>query len=191
MQPRRALIVVDMSVEQVAGIDYQSKILVANCQTLCQDTTHFFDLIIDSRLWLRSPSESSLAWVEPGTAKTLFVADSEGASLIPDLRTFSKNMQFVEKNNYSCFANSKLRSILQEAKMEEVYVCGINTDFCVFLTALDSFQFMFKTYVIEDAVSSVCGEAAHKDGLRNLTKHLGDQALVKTKDCVSSTSQKS
>jgi nicotinamidase-related amidase len=179
---RRALIVVDMSVEQVAGIHYNKKSLISNSKLLCQNANKFFDLILDSRLWLRSPEESSLAWVYPETAKTLFVADSDGASLIPELRSFQ--IRFVKKNNYSCFANSKLLSILRDTQTDEVYVCGINTDYCVFLTALDSFQHKILTYVVEDAVTSVCGKTAHVEGLRNLKKHLGDQVLVTTKDCI-------
>lgn len=179
--PIRALIVVDMSVEQVAGIEYNLKSLLSNCRILCENASHFFDLVLDSRLWLRSKEESSLAWVWPETCETLFVADSEGASLIPDLRHYK--MQFVEKNNYSCFANSQLRSILDKANVTEVYICGINTDYCVFATCLDSFQHNFPTFVVQDAVSSIGGKSAHEEGLRNLTKHFGDQALVETKDC--------
>lgn len=182
---RRALVVVDMSVEQVAGINYNLKSLIANCQVLCENSSKFFDVILDSRLWLRSKEESSLAWVWPETCRTMFVADSEGASLVSDLRPYASNMQFVEKKNYSCFANSKLLSILQEAQVTDVYICGINTDYCVFATCLDSFQYMFRTHVVTDAVTSIGGKGAHEEGLRNLTKHFGNQVLVQRKDCCS------
>jgi nicotinamidase-related amidase len=181
--PVRALIVVDMSVEQVAGIRYNLKSLIANCRALCENSSKFFDLILDSRLWLRSKEESSLSWVWPETFETMFVAGSEGASLVTDLRTYENYMQFVEKNNYSCFANSQLKSILDQAHVTEVYICGINTDYCVFATCLDSFQYKFRTFVVKDAVSSIGGKAAHEEGLRNLIKHFGDQVLVETKDC--------
>lgn len=183
---RRALIVVDMSVEQVGGIHYNKKSLVDHCQQLCHNANHFFDIILDSRLWLRSPEESSLSWVYSETAQTMFVADSEGASLIPELR--SDNVQFVEKNNYSCFANSKLLEILQHNDVDEVYICGINTDYCVFLTALDAFQYKFRTFVVQDAVSSTLGKAAHEEALGNLTKHMGDAVLVNTKDSIGNSS---
>jgi nicotinamidase-related amidase len=180
---RRALIVVDMSVEQVAGIQYNLKALIANCQKLCMNSSQFFELILDSRLWLRSKDESSLAWVWPETYVSMFVADSEGASLVSDLRSYTNNMQFVEKNNYSCFANSILLSILQEAQVTEVYICGINTDYCVFATCLDSFQYKFRNFVIQDAVSSIGGKEAHEFGLKNLINHFGSQVLVQTKNC--------
>jgi nicotinamidase-related amidase len=183
MKNRRALIVVDMSSEQVVGIRYKLKSLVENCQHLCANTTKFFDLIVDSRLWLRSVSESSLAYVWPETAKTMFVAGSDGASLIPELQQYTPAMQFVVKYNYSCFANSQLLSILQASNIDQVYICGINTDYCVFATALDAFQNNFRTFVVQDAVSSVGGKSGHEEGLRNLVKHFGRDCLVATRDC--------
>jgi nicotinamidase-related amidase len=179
---KRALIVVDMSVEQVQQIQYNVKTLISNCEQLCQNSSRFFDLLIDSRLWLYSPKESSLSYVYPETAREMSIANSVGASLIPELRPF--NLKFVTKNNYSCFANSELQQILSDSSIEEVYICGINTDYCVFATALDSFQTnKFYTYVIKDAVSSIGGQLDHEDGLRNCIKHFGENCLVSTKDC--------
>ena len=180
--PRRALVIVDMSVEQVAGISYNARTLISNCHKLAE--SEYFNLRIDCRLWLRSPDESSLSWVWPETAKTMFVAGSKGASLIPELGELSSGLAFVPKNNYSCFANSTLLSTLLDENIEEVYVCGINTDYCVFATALDSFQNKLRTFVVEDAISSMHGKEAHQDGLRNFVKHFGDEVLVKTEDCI-------
>jgi nicotinamidase-related amidase len=175
---RRALIVVDMSREQMSAVSYRAATVTENCRRLasCED----FDLRIDSKLWLTTPEESSLSWVWPESAKTLFVAGSKGASLIPELADC--NLRFVPKNNYSCFANSDLLSILQQEDVSDVYVVGINTDYCVFATAMDAFAHKFRTYVIQDAVTSVRGKAAHEEGLRNLERHFGPDALVSTDD---------
>ena len=178
---RRALIVVDMSVEQVENIHYNLKSLIENCKILCDNSSKFFDLVVDSRLWLSTKEESSLSWVYPETCTTMFVAGSEGASLIPDLRPYKT--VFVPKNNYSCFAKSNLKSVLDDAEIEEVYICGINTDYCVFATTLDCFQFnQFKTFVVKDAVSSIGGKVDHDQGLQNLIKHFGPQVLVTTQE---------
>ena len=183
MSSGRALIIVDMSNEQVSPIEYNRKIVIQNCRKLALNENDFFDLCIDSKLWLLSPEESSLSWVWPETAKTMFVAGSEGASLIPELADISP-VTFVPKNNYSCFANSKLLSTLRDAHIDEVYICGINTDYCVFATAMDSFQHMFRTFVVKDAVTSVRGKEAHVEGLHNLERHFSSNALVLTDDIV-------
>ena len=181
---RRALIVVDMSVEQMSAVRFQADTVVRNCRRLA--LSQVFDLRIDSKLWLKSPQESSLSKVWPETGKTMFVADSEGACLIPDLRDLTAVWKFVPKNNYSCFANSDLLSILKANNITDVYLAGINTDYCVFATALDSFQAnLWDTYVVQDAVTSVRGQEAHEEGLRNLERHFSDSVLVTTDEVLS------
>ena len=181
---RAALIIVDMSVEQVSAIEYKAKEVVANCRELALNGNEFFDLIVDSRLWLERPEESSLSWVFPETGKSMFVANSKGAALIPELQSIP-NLKFVAKNNYSCFANSDLLAILRDAGIDSVYVCGINTDFCVFATTMASFENRFRTFVVSDAITSVRGKEAHEEGLRNLERHFSSNVFVTTKNIAS------
>ena len=180
----RALIIVDMSVEQASAVTYNSKEVVANCRELALNKDRFFDLVVDSKLWLTSPDESSLSWVVPETAKTMFVAHSEGARLVPELRSVP-DVVFVPKNNYSCFAKSELLQVLQKAGIDEVYVCGINTDYCVFATTMASFENQFRTFVVSDAITTVRGKDAHEEGIRNLERHFSSNVFVTTKDIVS------
>lgn len=202
-----ALIIVDMSVEQVSELTHHKDEVIDNIRILIlgregggvssvgnQDAASpseprprsvgGFDLIVDSRLWLSDPSQSSLAWVWEDTAKSLFVADSPGASLIPELSNVAHLTTFVPKYNYSCFAGDscQLGSLLQSHKITHVALAGINTDYCIFATALDAFQRHIRTVVVTDAVSSVRGQEAHDEGLRNLARHLGPHALCTTDD---------
>ena len=183
-RPRRALIIVDMSVEQMSAVTYKSPEVISNCRELALNRDGVFDLVVDSKLWLQSPEESSLSWVFPETGITMFVANSEGASLVPELRSIP-GVVFVPKNNYSCFAKSNLLQVLQESSIEEVYICGINTDYCVFATTMASFENHFRTFVVSDAVTSVRGKKAHQEGLRNLERHFSSNVFVTTNDIVS------
>lgn len=181
---QRALVIVDMSVEQMSAVTYNAQQVIRNCRSLALNENKFFDLCIDCKLWLRSPEESSLSWVWPETATTMFVAGSEGASLIPELRDIS-TLKFIPKNNYSCFANSKLLETLREANINEVYICGINTDYCVFATAMGSFENKFRTFVITDAITSNGGRVVHNQGLNNLEKHFSSRVFVTTEEIMS------
>lgn len=176
---RAALIVVDMSVEQVQDVTYRVAEMVRDIQSLA--SSGLFDLMVDSRLFLDSPDESSLSRVWEGSGSTMFRAGSEGASLIPELRDVP-NLTFVRKYNYSCFAGERcqLPALLRANDINNLYVCGINTDYCVFATALDAFQRNFSVVVVSDAVSSVRGEKAHREGLRNLERHFGAKCLMTT-----------
>jgi len=66
-----------------------------------------------------------------------------------------------EIDSYSgFFDNGHLRSTglgdyLRDAKVEEIFVVGLATDYCVKFTALDSVTEGFKTYVIADATKAV------------------------------------
>src|SRR3569623_1874189 len=133
MSSKKALIIVDMSVEQVSDVSYQRESVIANIRKLTASTEKELDLLIDSRMWLTHPSDSSLSWVWEETAQTLFVADSEGASLIPELRPENSHqpLTFVRKYNYSCFAGEQcqLLPLLRSNHITHVYICGINTDY--------------------------------------------------------------
>jgi nicotinamidase-related amidase len=92
----------------------------------------------------------------------MFVADSEGANLVPELRSIP-DIMFVPKNNYSCFAKLDLLQVLQNPTIDEVYVCGINTDYCVFATTMASFENQFRTFVVSvsDAITQPYVERMH------------------------------
>ena len=177
MRERRALIVVDMSVEQYANISYKRREIVESIRSLSKlDWT----LKIDSRLWLGSPEESTLSLAFPEWGRTMGIPGSEGAGLCRELDGLDLN--FVEKKHYSSFVDTNLLQLLQKAEIDKVYVTGINTDYCVFLTAMDSqARGRFSTFVIEDAVSSVTGKVGHVEGIRRTKAHLGNKAVVHSK----------
>ena len=73
--------------------------------------------------------------------------------------------------------------LLENEKVGEVFVTGINTDYCVFATALDSqSRGRFYTFVVGDAVSSCSGRRGHEEGLKRTENHLGLDSVVKTQD---------
>ena len=71
----------------------------------------------------------------------------------------------------------------QNGNIEEVYLVGINTDYCVFATAMDSFSNKFRTYIIRDAVTSVRGKAAHEEGLCNFQIFVSAKPGKRTRPC--------
>ena len=172
---RRCLLVVDMSVEQCAALVHRKDAVVDAIGWLARQPG--WALKLDSRLWLRSPSESTLSLVYPEWGDTMGVPDSEGAALIPELRGLG--LEFLEKKHYSAFVDSDLLARLTEAAVDEVYVVGINTDYCIFSTALDAFaRGRFRTHVVEDAVGSISGPGGHRQGLQWIGQHLGGAAVL-------------
>ena len=130
---------------------------------------------------------------------------SEEARLIPELRSVlgdnisadatSRNGQnkkedaktrrvFVRKYNYSSFAQpSTLNDVLQAHQITNVFLCGINTDYCVFATAMDAFYESYNVFVVEEGVTSVCGAVGHRQGLEQINK-FGCATIVSANDII-------
>jgi nicotinamidase-related amidase len=177
--PKPALLIVDMSVEQFTDVNHNAEMVIENCCRLAE--SDFFQLVIDCRLWIDDPSQTSLSWVIEGVGTTFAKANSSNAKIVGPLQDLP-NLTFVGKTNYSCFSNTPLLETLHREGITHVCVCGINTDQSIFATAMDSFVHKFETYVVTDAVSSSRGQEAHEEGLQNLARHFGPDVCVECSD---------
>jgi len=163
---RRALVVVDVTVEEMVGIHFQRDEMIQTIKDLAQSGQ--FDALVDSHFWFDKDSPpSSFAELKP----TLGRAGTPGADLIPELRGLG--LDFVPKYQYSSFAGgSPLEAYLRNRSIEEVVITGINTDMCVLATALDSFYARFKTRVVNSGVSTFNGQIGQIDGLAAIKRYL-------------------
>ena len=166
-----ALVVVDMSVEQVSELKDRKEDIIESIRNLASRPE--WECKVDSHLWVKDPSQTSLSEIYPGIG----AAGTEGAELIPELHDLG--LEFVEKKHFSSFVNSSLFNRLQESNVNIVVIVGINTDYCIFLTAMDSFaRGRFKTLVVADAVGSISGRLGHEEGLRRIQAHLPTGSVV-------------
>lgn len=101
------------------------------------------------------------------------VQNSDGAKLHPDLKFIDEqietNVSVVhiykgtksDIDSYSAFwDNSKLSETtlhqqLQEKHVNQVFITGLATDWCVYFTALHAMEHKYKTFIIEDACRGV------------------------------------
>lgn len=94
------------------------------------------------------------------------VQETIGAEFHPDLKTEKWKAVFKKGTNpkvdsYSGFFDNNrmgdtgLSSFLKENGIEEVFVCGLATDYCVKFTVLDAISEGFKTTLIADATRAV------------------------------------
>jgi hypothetical protein len=77
---RRALIVIDMSIEQSVSLGDKADEVIGNITVLAK-SDDFFDVCFDSRLWISSPEETALSTLYPQVG----IAESSGASLLASL----------------------------------------------------------------------------------------------------------
>jgi nicotinamidase/pyrazinamidase len=143
-----------------------------------------FDLVCATQDW-HSPNHSSLASnhdghdvgdiVEvEGIEQYLWpdhcVQQTEGAEFVDELETDEFDEVFRKGDDprydsYSGFYDNGhksatgLRAFLEERKIEEVFVCGVATDYCVKYTVLDARNIGFRCHLIVDACRGVVNEA--------------------------------
>lgn len=139
-----------------------------------------FDLVVASQDWHPANHGSFAAnhpWRKPGQVIELnglqqilwtmhCVQDTFGAEFSADLNTekidkiFQKGTD-VGIDSYSSFfdngheKSTGLGDFLKDENVEEVFVMGLATDYCVKFTALDSVDLGFKTYLVEDGCRGV------------------------------------
>ncbi|HLA68972.1 MAG TPA: nicotinamidase [Bacteroidota bacterium] len=105
------------------------------------------------------------------------VHNSRGAEFHPGIHDVRIQQVFLKgtgdrDDGYSAYeaTNLNLEQYLKEREIDELYVAGLATDYCVLASSLDSVKRGFKTYVVTDAVAAV-----------NLKPHDGENALREMK----------
>ena len=139
-----------------------------------------FDLIIATQDWHPGDHGSFAAnhpWRKPGQVIELnglsqvlwpihCVQGSFGAALVAELDTDRIQKIFYKGtdsgiDSYSGFFDNGhkkatgLGDFLKDQGVEEVYIMGLATDFCVKFSVLDALELGFKTYLIEDGCRGV------------------------------------
>lgn len=163
-----------------------------------------FELVVATKDW-HPPDHVSFAATYPGKRpgdvvmleagpQVLWpvhcVQETRGAELAPSLdkrrirRVFFKEVD-SQVDNYSGFFDVARRSTglaeyLKQQQVDEVYILGLATDYCVKATALDAAALGFKTFLIEDACRGVnlqpddsqrAIEAMHAAGVKIVQSH--------------------
>lgn len=115
-----------------------------------------FDIIVASRDWHPKESIHFKKW------PVHCVENSHGAAFHPDLNT--KNIQQVffkgtgnRDDGYSAFeaTNLNLEEYLKQRNVDDLYIVGLATEYCVKESALDAVRNGLHTFVIKEAIKGV------------------------------------
>ena len=115
-----------------------------------------FDLVVASKDWHPVETVHFNRWPKH------CVQGTTGAEFYPDLdsqkidKVFVKGTRNVD-DGYSAFeaTNENLAGYLKNQGVDEVYVTGLATEYCVKSTVLDALKNHFKVFVIKDAVEGI------------------------------------
>jgi nicotinamidase/pyrazinamidase len=126
-----------------------------------------FDLVLASKDWHPEKTIHFDKW------SVHCVRNTNGAEFHPDLNV-DKIDQILRKgtgnqdDGYSAFeaSNINLEQLLKDKGINELYITGLATDYCVKATAIEASEKGFNTYVITDAIKAV--NAQPEDNTRAL-----------------------
>jgi nicotinamidase-related amidase len=124
-------------------------------------------------IWVRQEfkedlSDAFLPMRKKGIRKT--IEKTEGALTLDELKSNKGDLEVIKKR-YSAFYKTNLEEILNEARIKQLILCGINTHACVRMTAIDAFQRDFEIIIATDCVESY-DEEHHYVSLRYLGKEI-------------------
>jgi nicotinamidase/pyrazinamidase len=116
------------------------------------------DVVVATRDW-HPPNHASFE-TEGGPWPIHCVRDTHGAAFHPAMEEVELDAvvdvgREPEDEGYSGFENSDLAAILRDRDVEEVYVCGLATDYCVRASAIDACREGFDVTVVADAIRGV------------------------------------
>lgn len=89
----------------------------------------------------------------------------------------TKNFPIFEKTVYTVF-NDDFKKFLKDYKIDKIYLCGIDTDACVFKTALDLFENEYDVYVLEKYCRSHIGKIAHDQAITSMKRLIGEKRVI-------------
>ncbi|HYJ86765.1 MAG TPA: bifunctional nicotinamidase/pyrazinamidase [Pyrinomonadaceae bacterium] len=157
---KRALIVVDVQNDFCQGgalAVANGDEVVAPLNTLIREFLERGEPVFKSRDWHPEKTKHFAAY--GGTWPVHCVQNTKGAEFHPQLdddirvRTVSKGMG--DEDSYSAFDGTDLAVQLRSFGVEEVWVGGLATDYCVKNTVLDALKEGFQVKALEDAMRAV------------------------------------
>jgi len=106
-----------------------------------------------------------------------------GAQVVDDLKPGLEDFVF-EKHELSIFSNDKFKGFLKKwPVLDEIYIVGVATDYCVRAAALDAAALGYKVKVVVDAIVGVelkdgdCAKALIEMGLAGCKPKYTSEAL--------------
>ncbi|HKO41901.1 MAG TPA: bifunctional nicotinamidase/pyrazinamidase [Pyrinomonadaceae bacterium] len=157
---KRALLLVDVQNDFCPGgalAVAEGDQVIAPLNKLIEEFLSRGEPVFRSRDW--HPPQTKHFTQFGGTWPVHCVQDTEGAEFHPDLiddkriRTISKGMG--DEDSYSAFDGTDLALQLRQLGVEEVWVGGLATDYCVKNTVLDALKEGLRVKALEDGMRAV------------------------------------
>ena len=89
----------------------------------------------------------------------------------------TKNHKVFDKRVYTAL-NDELKQFISKNNIDEIYLCGFDTDACIQKTALDLFEQNYEVYVLKDYCMSHKGKETHDFCINNMKRLIGKDKVI-------------
>jgi nicotinamidase-related amidase len=127
--------------------------------------SHKFDFV----LFLKFVNSKNSGFVKYLNWRKMF--SSPDTDIVPELKRFTTKRNIFEKTAFSAFKSKGFLQFLKENQIKRLYICGFDTDGCVFSTAIEAFDLGFDVKVIQDLCASHHGKEYHKNAIKLLKRN--------------------
>ena len=89
----------------------------------------------------------------------------------------TKNYKVFDKKIFTAL-NEELKQYISENNIDEIYLCGFDTDACIQKTAMDLFEQKYEVYILKDYCMSHKGKETHNFYINNLRRLIGNDKII-------------
>ena len=83
----------------------------------------------------------------------------------------------LDKSTYSAY-NQELIDYINSNNIKNIYLCGIDIECCVLVTALNLFENDYNVYILKDYVYCTHGEQRKNNALEILKRNIGEENII-------------
>ena len=96
------------------------------------------------------------------------------SSMLPECFVGEGDFHVTSKRNFDSFHETELHQLISRILCKEnILICGVNTDTCVYGTTFGASNRGYKPILVEDCVGSMRGKEQHLSSLNIISKSIG------------------
>lgn len=152
----KAILIVDMLNDFVKKDEkYQGKLVVEGAKNIVENigkikgkAEEYNVLVVYANDWHEKDDPEFKVWPEHALKNTY------GAEIVDIIKPNEYNL-LIKKQDLSVFTNKDVDKILSGKNVDELYVTGVATEYCVRAATLDALTKNYKVNVVVDAIAGV------------------------------------
>lgn len=98
--------------------------------------------------------------------------DPPETDIADELKAWANKENTFKKASYSVFKSVPLKKYLQKHEVDELVMCGVDTDACVLASAYEAFDLGYKVHIPKELCASAAKEDLHSVAMAILKRNI-------------------